>query len=174
MTPAAVLVGPPGAGKSTVGRLLAERLGVAFTDTDDLVVARAGKSVADVFVDDGEAAFRALEAAAVAEALDAAGPAAAAGVLALGGGAVLDPGTRERLAGRTVVFLEVDLPDAAARVGLNRDRPLLLGNPRGRLKLLMDERRPLYEEVASLTVPTSGRTPDEVVDAVLAGLGESS
>ena len=174
MTPAAVLVGPPGAGKSTVGRLLAERLGVAFTDTDDLVVARAGKSVADVFVDDGEAAVRALEAAAGAEALDAAGPAADAGVLALGGGAVLDPGTRERLAGRPVVFLEVDLPDAAARVGLNRDRPLLLGNPRGRLKLLMDERRPLYEEVASLTVPTSGRTPDEVVDAVLAGLGESS
>ncbi|HSK53632.1 MAG TPA: shikimate kinase [Jiangellales bacterium] len=163
--PVAVLVGPPGAGKSTVGTLLAERLGVHFTDTDDVVVARAGKPVADIFVDDGEAAFRALESAVVATALDAPD-----GVVALGGGAVLDPATRTRLAGHRVVFLDVGLADATARVGLNRDRPLLLGNPRARLKLLMDARRPLYEEIASLTVPTGGRTPDEVADTVLAKL----
>jgi shikimate kinase len=163
--PVAVLVGPPGAGKSTVGTLLAERLGVHFTDTDDVVVARAGKPVADIFVDDGEAAFRALESAVVATALDAPD-----GVVALGGGAVLDPATRTRLAGHRVVFLDVGLADATARVGLNRDRPLLLGNPRARLKLLMDARRPLYEEIASLTVPTGGRTPEEVADTVLAKL----
>lgn len=163
--PVAVLVGPPGAGKSTVGTLLAERLGVHFTDTDDVVVARAGKPVADIFVDDGEAAFRALESAVVATALDAPD-----GVVALGGGAVLDPATRTRLASHRVVFLDVGLADATARVGLNRDRPLLLGNPRARLKLLMDARRPLYEEIASLTVPTGGRTPDEVADTVLAKL----
>jgi shikimate kinase len=165
VTPVAVLVGPPGAGKSTVGTLLARRLGVDFTDTDDVVVARAGKPVADIFVDDGESAFRALESAVVATALDAHD-----GVVALGGGAVLDLATRTRLAGHRVVFLDVGLADATARVGLNRDRPLLLGNPRARLKLLMDARRPLYEEVASLTVPTGGRTPDEVADTVLAEL----
>jgi shikimate kinase len=165
VTPVAVLVGPPGAGKSTVGTLLARRLGVDFTDTDDVVVARAGKPVADIFVDDGEAAFRALESAVVATALDAHD-----GVVALGGGAVLDLATRTRLAGHRVVFLDVGLADATARVGLNRDRPLLLGNPRARLKLLMDARRPLYEEVASLTVPTGGRTPDEIADTVLAEL----
>jgi shikimate kinase len=165
VTPVAVLVGPPGAGKSTVGLLLARRLGVAFTDTDDVVVARAGKPVADIFVEDGEAAFRALESAAVASELER-----HRGVLALGGGAVLDPATRARLPGHRVVFLDVGLADATARVGLNRDRPLLLGNPRARLKLLMDQRRPLYDEVATVRVPTGGRTPDEVADAVLAGL----
>ncbi len=89
-------------------------------------------------------------------------------MLALGGGAILDAGTREALAGHRVVFLDVDLTDAAARVGLNRDRPLLLGNPRAQLHRLMDERRPLYEEVAIATVATSGKTPDEVVTEVLA------
>jgi shikimate kinase len=165
VTPVAVLVGPPGAGKSTVGLLLARQLGVVFTDTDDVVVAQAGKPVADIFVEDGEAAFRALESAAVATELERHD-----GVLALGGGAVLDPATRARLSGHRVVFLDVALADATARVGLNRDRPLLLGNPRARLRLLMDQRRPLYDEVATVTVATGGRTADEVADAVLAGL----
>nr|MCU0266047.1 AAA family ATPase [Actinomycetes bacterium] len=125
MAPVVVVVGPPGAGKTTVGRLVAERLGVAFRDTDTDVEAAAGASVADVFVTEGEAGFRALERTAVAAAL-----ADHDGVLALGGGAVLDPGTRDRLVGRTVVFLDVGVADAARRVGFNRDRPLLLGNPR--------------------------------------------
>jgi shikimate kinase len=163
--PVVVLVGPPAAGKTTVGRLVAQRLGVGFTDTDELVVARAGKPVADIFVDSGEEAFRELEAAAVAEALVGTG-----GVLALGGGAVLSAATRRLLAGHPVVFLATGVPAAAARVGLNRDRPLLLGNPRRQLRALLDARLPLYREVAAATVETDERTPGEAADAVLAAL----
>ena len=165
--PVLVLVGPPASGKTTVGRLVADRLGVAFTDTDDAVVHRAGKPVPEIFVDDGEVAFRELEAAAVADAL------AAGGVVALGGGAVLAEETRARLAGHPVVFLSTGVPASAARVGLTRDRPLLLGNPRQQLRALLDARLPLYEEVAAHTVRTDDRTPDEVADAVLAALGRS-
>lgn len=169
MTGPVVLVGAPGAGKSTVGALLARALRTTFTDTDDLVEEATGKSVAEIFVDDGEPAFRALERAAVGRGL--AGP---AGVLALGGGAVLDPATRAALASHTVVHLEVGLAGAAQRVGLNRDRPLLLGNPRSQLKRLMDERRPLYAEVAVLTVDTDGRSAAQVAEAVVAALAERS
>jgi shikimate kinase len=160
-----VLVGPPAAGKTTVGRLVAGRLGVGFTDTDELIVARAGKPVAEIFVDSGEQAFRELEAAAVAESL-----VGTDGVLALGGGAVLSAATRRLLVGHPVVFLATGVPAAAARVGLNRDRPLLLGNPRQLLRALLDARLPLYREVAAATVETDERTPEEVADAVLAAL----
>jgi shikimate kinase len=162
-----VLVGPPAAGKTTVGRLLAERLGVPFTDTDDLVVERAGKPVSDIFVDEGEEAFRVLEAAAVTEAL------AGDGVVALGGGAVLAEDTRTRLAGQPVVLLLADVPTSATRVGLNRDRPLLLGNPRAQLRVLLADRLPLYREVAVAEVATDDRDPDEVADAVLAVLEQA-
>jgi len=165
VSPILVLVGPPAAGKTTVGRLVAHRLGVEFTDSDDLVVQRAGKPVADIFVDEGEEAFRALEAAAVAEALTGID-----GVLALGGGAVLAEATRQRLVGRPVVFLSAGVPAAAARVGLNRDRPLLLGNPRQQLRALLEARLPLYREVAVAAVDTDELTPDQVADAVLAVL----
>lgn len=164
--PVVVLVGPPGAGKSTVGRLLAERLGVGFRDTDGDVEAIAGTSVADVFVERGEEQFRALERAAVARALDE-----HAGVLAVGGGAVLDPSVRARLRGRTVVHLDVGVADAARRVGLARDRPLLVEAPRTRLAAMLRERAPLYAEVATTVVDTRGRTAAEVADAVLAVLG---
>jgi shikimate kinase len=164
MSPTVVLVGPPAAGKTTVGRLVAARLGLEFTDSDDLVVARAGKPVSEIFIDEGEAAFRSLEAAAVAEGLTR------AGVLALGGGAVLSAETRSRLAGHPVVFLSAGVPAAAGRVGLNRDRPLLLGNPRQQLRALLEARLPLYREVAAATVDTDELTPEEVADAVLAAL----
>jgi shikimate kinase len=164
--PVLVLVGPPASGKTTVGQLVADRLGVPFTDSDDVIVARAGKPVSEIFVDDGEEAFRALEEAAVADALAGAG-----GVLALGGGAVLSAATRARLAGHQVVFLSAGVPAAAGRVGLNRDRPLLLGNPRQQLRALLDARLPLYQEVAVATVATDDLTPDEVTAAVLAALG---
>jgi len=159
--PVAVLVGPPGSGKSTVGALLAARLGTDLRDTDADIVAATGQEIADIFVDQGEAAFRALEREAVRAALDE-----HVGVLALGGGAVLDEGNRSLLAGHRVVFLDVSLADAARRVGLDTSRPLLLGNVRGRLKALLDERHPLYLEVATLTVDTSGRTPDDVADEI--------
>lgn len=164
--PSYVLVGPPGAGKTTVGRLLAERLGLAFRDTDTDVEAVAGKQIADIFYSDGEEHFRALERSAVAAAL-----AGHDGVLALGGGAVLDEHTRSLLRGHQVVLLEVGLSAAADRVGLNRTRPVLALNPRAQLRTLLQERLPLYREVALRTVGTDGRTPAEVVDEVLAGDG---
>ena len=165
MTPLVVFVGPPGSGKTTVGRLLAERRQVGFRDTDADVEAEAGTAIAEIFVDRGEAVFRELEREAVQRAL-----AEHDGVLAVGGGAVTDAGTRSALASQRVVFLEVGLSDAVARVGLNRDRPLLLGNPRAQLRVMLEQRRALYEQVASVTVSTDGRTPAEVADAVEAAL----
>ena len=166
MSPKLVIVGPPGAGKTTIGTLAADRLGSELRDTDADVERTAGKPISEIFVDDGETTFRALERQAVAAAL-----AEHDGVVALGGGAVLDEGTRALLASLRVVFLDVGLADAASRVGLNRDRPLLIGNPRAQLNRLMNERRPLYEQVATITVDTSGRTPEDVVDEVLRHVG---
>jgi shikimate kinase len=163
--PLVVLVGPMGVGKSTVGRLLAERLEVGFRDTDDDIVAAQGRAIADIFVEDGEAAFRALEKEAVAAAL-----AQHDGVLALGGGAILDAGTRALLAGRRVVYLSMDVEEAVRRTGLNVARPLLAVNPRRQWRELMEARRHLYEEVATAVVPTDGRTPEEVTQATLDAL----
>lgn len=156
-----VLVGPPGSGKSTVGRLLADRLGVELRDTDADVEADAGRSISDIFVEDGEATFRTLEAAAVARALREHG-----GVLALGGGAVLAEETRQLLRGHRVVQLDVGLADAADRVGFNSARPLLVVNPRAELKRMLADRKPLYDEVAVLTVVTDGRDPEAVAAEV--------
>ena len=157
MAPRVVLVGPMGAGKTTVAGLLADAWGVQVRDTDHDVEAVEGRSVSDIFVDSGEAHFRALETAAVVSAV-----AGHDGVLALGGGAVLDPAVREALAGQRVVFLRVGLADASKRVGLGAGRPLLLGNVRATLKKLLDERTPVYESVATHVVETDDRTPDEV------------
>lgn len=166
--PLAVLIGPPGAGKTTIAQALAERLDVAVRDTDEDVVAVAGRSVADIFVQDGEPHFRELEHTAVSTAL-----AEHEGVLALGGGAVLDPRTQEELRGHTVVFLDVRIADAAPRIGLNRDRPLLIGNPRAQWTMMMDHRRPIYTELATHRIATDGLTPEEVTEAVLTALGRS-
>jgi shikimate kinase len=159
--PAAILIGPPGAGKSTVGPLLAGLLGVTFLDTDGDIEEAAGKPVGDIFIEDGEPAFRALEREAVARAV-----AAHPGVLGLGGGAVLDPGTRRLLAGQQVVYLETGFAAAAKRVGLDRARPLLLGNPRAQLKALLEQRLPIYAELAWITVGTDTRSPAEVADEI--------
>ena len=165
MSPRVVLVGPPGAGKSTVGRMVAELLGLSFRDTDEDVESMTGKSVADVFLEDGEPAFRAAEAVAVADAL-----VDSEGVLAVGGGAVLDPDTRALLAGHQVVLLDVGLADAVRRVGLGRDRPVLALNPRAILRQLLEERAPLYAEVATCTVSTDDRSPEQVARAVMDAL----
>lgn len=159
--PRVVLVGPPGAGKSSVGAELARRWGTRLRDTDADIEASEQRSVAEIFVDDGEGHFRTLERRAVEAAI-----AGHDGVLALGGGAVTADSTRALLRGLPVVFLDVGLAQAATRVGLGATRPLLLGNVRGQLKALLDARRPLYAELAVATVLTDGRTVAEVADAV--------
>ncbi|HEX4817886.1 MAG TPA: shikimate kinase [Nonomuraea sp.] len=161
----AVLIGPPGSGKTTVGRLVAERLGVDFRDTDADVEAVAGKPVSDIFVEDGEARFRELEHEAVGRAL-----AEHDGVLSLGGGAVLNERTQALLQGHHVVYLQVGLADAVQRVGLASARPLLVLNPRSQLKKLMEERRPVYERLAVTTVVTDRREPEELADEIVRGL----
>jgi shikimate kinase len=154
-----------GVGKSTVGRLLAQRLGVGYRDTDDDIVAAQGRTIADIFVDDGEGAFRAIEKQAVRTALTGHD-----GVLALGGGAILDADTRALLAGQRVVYLSMDVEEAVRRTGLNAARPLLAVNPRRQWRELMEARRHLYEEIATAVVPTDGRTPEEVTEAALDAL----
>ncbi|MET8379693.1 3-dehydroquinate synthase [Streptomyces microflavus] len=163
--PLVVLVGPMGVGKSTVGELLAARLGTTYRDTDADVVAEAGKPIAEIFYDEGEEHFRALERRAVAAAL-----AGHAGVLSLGGGAVLDGATRELLADRPVVYLSMDVEEAVRRVGLGAARPLLAVNPRRQWRELMDARRHLYEEVARTVVATDENTPEEVAQAIIDAL----
>lgn len=164
--PVAVVVGPPGSGKSTVGALLAERLGVDYVDADAEIESTAGKAISAIFTDDGEPTFRELEERVVADGL-----ATHRGVYALGGGAVLSASTRERLAQHTVVFLNVGMAAGVQRVGLSAARPLLAGvNPRATFKALLDARLPLYREVATVEVATDDLTPDEVADAVLAEL----
>ncbi|MGW6577572.1 shikimate kinase [Streptomyces sp. NPDC054945] len=163
--PLVVLVGPMGSGKSTVGALLAQRLGVAYRDTDADIVAAQGREISDIFVDEGEPYFRDLERQAVAAAV-----AGHTGVLALGGGAVLDEGTRDLLAGLPVAYLSMDVEEAVRRVGLGAARPLLAVNPRRQWRELMDARRPLYTEVARVVVATDDRTPEEVAQAVLDAL----
>jgi shikimate kinase len=164
--PRAVFVGPPGAGKSTVGALVAEALGCEFRDSDEIIVETAGKPVSDIFIDDGEPHFRALEAQTIATALESFD-----GILALGGGAVLDLETRARLGGHEVVYLTVDLGDAIKRVGMGAGRPLLAMNPRATMRHLLDQRRPLYEEVATHTVVTDDLTAEDVAAHVLKLLG---
>jgi shikimate kinase len=165
--PRLVVVGPPGSGKSTIGRLVAQALGEPFADVDEVVEQRAGRSISDIFVDDGEPAFRVMERAVCSELLGA-----GTGVVALGGGSVLDPGTETDLRGRVVVFLDVAIADAAKRIGFAQSRPLLSVNPRATWTQLMGARRPVYERVATFTVDTAGRSVPEVVDAVVAGLKE--
>ncbi|GAB3391306.1 shikimate kinase [Micromonospora halotolerans] len=161
--PVCVLVGAPGSGKTTVGRALAAALGVGFRDTDGDIEQLAGKPIPEIFVDEGEEHFRTLERAAVA-----AGLASHTGVLALGGGAILAEENRAALVGHTVVHLSVELSDAVKRVGLGAGRPLLALNPRATLRHLMEQRRPLYAEVATATVLTDGRTPEEIATEIAA------
>ncbi|SHH67719.1 shikimate kinase [Streptomyces sp. 3214.6] len=164
--PLVVLVGPMGVGKSTVAQLLAERLGAGYRDTDDDIVAEQGRGIAEIFADGGEPVFRAIEKQAVRRAL-----AEHDGVLALGGGAILDADTRALLAGRRVVHLSVGVEEALRRTGRDTPRPLLAADPRKQWQDLMKARRHLYEMVAAAVVATDGRTPEEVTRAVLDALG---
>jgi shikimate kinase len=161
MSGSIVLIGAPGSGKTTVGAMLAERLGVPFNDADAIIVERAGRSIAEIFTDDGEAAFRALEEQVTAEVLEL------PGVLSLGGGAVLSSTTRAALRSHRVVWLRIGLSQSVKRVGLDTARPLLLGNVRGQLLKLLNERAPLYAQVATEVVDTDDTTPAEVVETIM-------
>ena len=153
-----VLMGAPGAGKSTVGKRLAKRLGKSFVDVDNRIEEVVGKPISEIFADEGEAHFRALEQEATLELLES------HDVIALGGGAVMNDTIREALAGHEVIWLKVSIGQASRRVGLNTVRPLLLGNIRGRLIELMRERTPVYEATATQVVETDGRGSSEVAD----------
>lgn len=165
MTPHVVLIGPPGAGKSSVGRRLAELLELPFLDTDEVVEETAGKAISDIFIEDGEPRFRELEHQAVTGALETHD-----GVLSLGGGAIMNDDTRGRLSDHRVVFLTVGLAAASPRVGFTRNRPLLIGSPRRQWLQLFQQREPLYREVADLTVETDELTVNEVAEVVLSEL----
>ena len=160
--PVAVIVGPPGAGKSTVAAALGERLGLEVHDVDTAIEEAEQRSISDIFVDDGEAAFRVLERAAVARAL-----VNEPGVVALGGGAVMNPDTETDLSGHLVVFLDVAIADASRRIGFDRSRPLLSVNPRASWTNMMNARRDTYTRVATHRVDTAGRTPDEIVEEIV-------
>lgn len=166
--PVAVLIGPPGAGKSTVGEILADRLGVTFHDTDQAIERAQGRTISDIFVDDGEAFFRQLERTEVVRAVRE-----ETGVVALGGGAVMQEEVARALrgSGSAVVFLDVTIADASRRVGFDASRPLLLINPRATWTRMMKARRPTYEELSTVQVSTGGKDPEQVAAEVLAALG---
>lgn len=164
-----VLIGPPGSGKTTVGRILATLLGVELRDTDHAIEVQQGQSISDIFMDAGEPRFRELERAEVASSL-----ASHTGVLALGGGAVMDPLTAAALGGQTVVLLEVGIADAAKRVGFDRSRPLMALNPRAQWTRMMEARRPTYERLATFSVLTAGRTPQDVAAEIVQRLSEQN
>jgi shikimate kinase len=160
----AILIGPPGSGKSAVGKSLAQRMGVEFADTDAIIEKKCSKSISDIFVESGEPYFREIERAVVLDRLEH-----GEGVLSLGGGSVLDQQAQcaLRTSPTPIVFLDVSLASASPRVGFNRDRPLLVGNPRAKWQELMNARRPIYEELATFTVPTDDLTPSQVSSMIV-------
>jgi shikimate kinase len=169
--PKVVLIGPPGSGKSSVGRALARITGLSHSDTDSLIEAKATKKISEIFVDDGEAVFRAIEADVVAEAL-----VEEVGILSLGGGSVMHPDTQALLrdCGALIVFLEVGIGQAAPRIGFNQDRPMLLINPRQTWLKLMEERLPIYQSLANVTFSTDSKKAQEVAEEIAALLGVSN
>lgn len=161
--PPIILIGPPGAGKTSVGKALAKRLALNFLDSDKVVEEKSGKSISEIFITDGEPAFREMERAAVIDLIENQD-----GVIALGGGSVMDLEVSKRLLPMAnVVFLDVSISNAAPRVGFNRDRPLLLGNPRQQWIALMEKRRSTYEALAKTRVSTDNKKPVEVVEEIV-------
>lgn len=166
MAPRAVLVGLPGAGKSTIGRRLAKALDVEMLDTDAAIEARTGRTIADIFSTDGEPEFRRIEEEVIREAL-----AEHSGVLSLGGGAVTTPGVRDALAGHTVVFLEISAAEGVRRTSGSTVRPLLAGAGRAeKFRELMTQRVPLYRRLAKIRVNTNRRNPGAVVGYIVSRL----
>ena len=161
--PPIILIGPPGAGKTSVGKALAKKLSLNFLDSDKVVEVKSGKSISEIFITDGEPASREMERAAVIDLIENQD-----GVIALGGGSVMDLEVSKRLLPMAnVVFLDVSISNAAPRVGFNRDRPLLLGNPRQQWIALMEKRRSTYEALAKARVSTDNKKPVEVVEEIV-------
>lgn len=159
-----VLIGPPGAGKSTVGKALAEQLSLEFLDTDSLIEQSTGKTITDIFVVDGEPVFRAIELQTLAAVLRSENA-----IVSLGGGAPMSEEAQSLISQSNswVVFLDVSLSIAAPRVGFNRDRPLLLGNPRAQWQALSDQRRPIYELLADQVIKVDEMQVSAIVSAIV-------
>ena len=162
-----LLIGPPGAGKSTVGQALANKLSIDFIDTDQVIENETGKTITDIFVVDGEPHFRALELQTLRNVLTL-----DSGVISLGGGAPISHDAQEAIeqSNSHTVFLDVSLATAAPRVGFNRDRPLLLGNPRAQWQALSDNRRPIYEKLADVAIKVDDMDVDQIVDQIVKNL----
>jgi shikimate kinase len=162
-----VLIGAPGSGKSTVGVALAAHLQWPFTDTDALIELKESKKITDLFVDDGEEYFRGVEFEVLQEVLSEDSV-----VISLGGGAPISSKAQDVLEASksTIVFLDVSLATAAPRVGFNRDRPLLLGNPRAQWQALSDQRRPIYEKLATQSIKVDDMTIDEIIAIIESSL----
>ena len=167
MAPRVILIGPMGSGKTTIGQLLAARLNVAFRDTDHVIEEKSGRSVADIFLEDGEDEFRSLEKKVLRDELLSDDT-----VLALGGGAPIsiDAQSALRAIASPVIYLDISLAKVAPRIGFNRDRPLLLHNPRGQWQTLMEARRPIYESIADTIVDVNEKSETEIVDVILEAL----
>jgi shikimate kinase len=158
-----VLIGPPGSGKSSVGKALSRKLSRPWIDTDTEVESRAGKKISEIFLEDGEATFRSLERDVVDQVMGS-----EAAIVSLGGGSVLNEASQKRITtAKEVVFLDVSISNAAPRVGFNKDRPLLAINPRQQWLQLMEKRRPIYESLATITVNTDNKKPDQVADEII-------
>jgi shikimate kinase len=162
-----LLIGPPGAGKSTVGQALADKLAIDFVDTDQVIENETGKTITDIFVVDGEPHFRALELQTLRNVLGL-----ESGVISLGGGAPISQDAQEAIeqSNSHTVFLDVSLATAAPRVGFNRDRPLLLGNPRAQWQALSDNRRPIYEKLADDAIKVDDMNVDQIVAEIVKNL----
>jgi len=158
-----LLIGPPGAGKSTIGVALAKELSIDFIDTDQEVERETGKTITDIFVVDGETHFRAIELETLRKVLTL-----ESGVISLGGGAPISQEAQEVIeqSNSHTVFLDVSLATAAPRVGFNRDRPLLLGNPRAQWQALSDNRRPIYEKLADDAIKVDDMNVGQIVDEI--------
>jgi shikimate kinase len=165
--PHLILIGPPGCGKSTVGAALAQKLTIDFIDTDVAIESSYGHKISDIFVDKGEEFFRDLEFNVLGQSLMIENC-----VLSLGGGAPIAQRAQDLLksANAPIFFLDVSLAVAAPRVGFNRDRPLLLGNPRAQWQSLAETRRPIYESLASFVIKVDAMSVEEVVDAIVSKL----
>ena len=164
MAPRVILIGPMGSGKTTIGKSLASKLSIEFRDTDAVIEQQEQKSVSQIFIDEGEEAFRLIEKAVLRQEL-----LTDETVLALGGGAPMsiDAQSALRAIKSHVIYLDISLANVAPRIGFNRDRPLLLNNPRGQWQSLMEARRPIYESIADTVIDVNKRSQSEIVNQIL-------